>query len=129
MLTTATSALSVNLLGTATAVPGLVVTVPDLEQPVYLTGDVPAYHQTVASAKLAALFCPVGATTIAQSVGTWGEFVAGAAGSGGQVTLHAFARLPAGSPGDYQLFVAGTAGNMIVNGQTFDPAQITALAV
>jgi hypothetical protein len=129
VLTTASAALAVNLVGTATPVPGLVVTVPDLERPVYLAADLPAFHQTVATAKLAALIAPVGSTAVTQSAGTWGEFFAGVAGATGQVTLHAFARLPAGSPGDYQVFVAGTSGNMIVNGAVHDPAQLTELAV
>ncbi len=95
-----------------TAVPGLVVTVPELLRPIYLTGHVHMRH-SVAAASAAALFAPAGSSSISDGVGPGYTTHRDTAQP---VTAQPYYRIPAGTPSQqWQVFVTGaTSGNVIV---------------
>lgn len=107
--TTNSSALSVNVL-TMAAVPSLVVTVPTLNRPVYLIGQVHLTH-SVASATSAALLAPVGSSSLGSARGP--DYVTHRA-TADFVTSKPFYRIDAGTAEtQWQVFVtAATSGNV-----------------
>jgi hypothetical protein len=114
-ITTNTGNLAVTAF-TMTAVPGLVITVPELLRPIYLVGQIHLRH-SVAAASAAALFAPVGSSSLSDGVGpdyTTHRDVAV------PVTAHPFYRLPAGrASAQWQAYVTGAvSGNVIVVANT-----------
>jgi hypothetical protein len=107
--TSNSSALAVTVF-TMAAVPSLVVTVPTLLRPVYLMGHVHLTH-SVNSATSAALFAPVGETSLSNARGP--AYVTHRA-TADFVTAKPLHRIPAGSPQtQWQVFVTGsTSGNV-----------------
>lgn len=99
-----------------TAVPGLVVTIPQLDRPIYLCGHVHLRH-SVAAASAAALFAPVGETSVANGRGPG---YTTHRDTGTPVTSKPFVRLSAGfASTQWQVFVTGaTSGNVIVVANT-----------
>lgn len=96
-----------------TAVPGLVVTVPELLRPVYLHGHL-NLRSSSASTTVAATFAPVGSSLAAGRGIAYGTTRATA----DPVTVHPFHTIPAGTAAaDWQAFVTATASvNIIVVG-------------
>jgi len=125
-IVTANSAVAVNTLAIA-SVPNIVVTVPDLAEVCYLLGAVGVKH-SVANANVALAIGPTGLTSgqiaLAKGAG-WAQ--CGAIGAVSTIPLRA--RIPAHSPGDYQLYINGTAGNATVEAQEFAPSSLAAWRV
>lgn len=116
-------ALAINLLGIA-SVPNLTVTVPDMPEVCYILGNVGVSH-SAADATVALAVGPTGLGTgdINSALGA-GWVQLNAAGSPGTVPLRA--RIPAHSPGDFQLYANGTSGDVTVRGLPYAPASLAA---
>lgn len=103
--TTDVGSLSVSVLSYA-AVAGLVVSVPSgLLRPVYLMANVHILSST-ASATVGATFAPVGSSTLTDGRGLSYRTTRATAD---EVTSNPFHRLPAGTGGNWQVYVAGKA--------------------
>jgi hypothetical protein len=122
--TTNSSALAVSAI-TMAAVPSLVVTVPALLRPIYLLGQVHLTH-SVASATAAAIFAPVGETSVLNARGpgyTTHRATADFA------TSYPFHRIAAGAAEtQWQVFVtAPTTGNVTCIASSIAPSSIRAV--
>lgn len=104
------------------AVPLLVITIPDLDRPVWVWAQNYMTSNT-ANVNVGTTIALVG-STLGQQVGIAQSFV-GATGKVGAPV--AWARLPAHSPGDYQSFVTGDASTITLTAGAFH--RIGALAV
>lgn len=117
-------AIAVNGL-TITSVPNLLATVPALTRPCYIEGAVGVSH-SVANANIALAVGPTGLgsgdLSLCKGAG-WVQL--GAAGAVSTVPLRV--RIPANSPGTYQLYGNGTAGNVTVKGATFAPSTLSVI--
>lgn len=104
-ITADVGSLSVTAL-TFTAVAGLVVAVPaGLARPVHLSANVHILSST-ASSTVAATFAPVGSSSLTAGRGISYRTTRATAD---EVTANPFHRLPAGTGGNWQVFVAGKA--------------------
>lgn len=113
-ITTNTGNLAVTALS-MTAVPGLVVTTPALQRPIYLHANVHMRH-SVAAASSAALFASVGETSIVNGRGP--SYITHRA-TAQPVTARPFFRIPAGfGQTQWQVFVTGDSGNIIAVANT-----------
>jgi hypothetical protein len=103
-ITSNASGVAVSALSYA-AVPGLVLNVPSgLLRPVYLQGHVRMVSST-ASSTVAATFAPVGSSNLADGRGIAYQTTRA---TSDPVTSAPFLRLPAGTGGDWQIYVAAT---------------------
>lgn len=120
--TTDTGNLAVTVF-TMTAVPSLIVTVPVVDRPVYLHGHVHVRH-SVAAATSAVLFAPVGSSSITDARGP--AYVTHRA-TGSFVTAKPFHRIPPGGGGQqWQVFVTGDSGNVVVVASSAAPSSVRA---
>jgi len=111
---------------TLPGVPTALLVVPDLTRPVVFLGSVNLQHTTVANAILFAGITTAGDTGFGNAKGL-ASALAGAAGTA--VSCSFVGRIPAHTPGSYQLCVNGPAGNVIVTGGTNSITNCVALAV
>lgn len=106
-------------------IPGLAITIPSLAVPVYIRAQAIASHN-VASPTISLGIGLSSATLITNCIGI-GNTVLGPVGTSG--TMIAFARIAPASPGTYQAFVLGDAGNVTIKAAAYFPAFIHATTV
>lgn len=111
---------------TLVMVPTFIVTIGDLTRPVMFSGAITVQHQTVASALLMAAITTAGDTNIGNAKGT-AQGYGGAAAS--PTTLPFVGRIPAHTPGSYQVAVNGASGNLRVVGGTNGISNLEAIAL
>jgi hypothetical protein len=111
---------------TLVMVPTMIITVGDLSRPTIFLCSITVQHQTVASALLMAAITVSGDTGIGNAKGTAQEYGGPAASP---TTLAFIGRIPAHTPGSYQVAVNGAAGNLRVVGGTNGITTVEALGV
>lgn len=108
------------------AVPGLVVTVPDVGRPVWIMAQAVLDFDNAPASVACAIAAP-GSGNLGQQIAFAGGF---ASVSSDLVSQMAWARLPPSSPGDWQMFVwASVAGDIDIRVASVSPARIAVLAV
>lgn len=115
------------------AIANTVVTVPQLARPVYLFGVAPL-QLSADDEVCGAAIAPTGSTSLAEAVATHQAQRGGDPPVGGLLgdpvlTCSPWARLPANSPGDYQLFAYASAGTVDVEASQSGPARLVVLGV
>lgn len=115
-----TSAITIDTLN-LDAVPSLSLVVPSLSRPVYLDARLSVSH-TVINANVICGFGLQSATIVTQLLGV---AFTNLAAIGTKGTMAPMVRLPAASPGTYQLFICGDAGNATVRAAAYYPSFVT----